>query len=62
MDEAAGDVAVRADPDDPEALAAAIEDALARREELVGPGLEHARPFTWHAAGEAMLAAYAEAL
>ena len=62
IDEAAGGVAVRADPDDPEALAAAIEDALARRDALVEPGLEHARPFTWRAAGEAMLAGYAEAL
>ena len=61
IDEAAGGAAVRADPDDPEALAAAIEEALGRREELVALGLEHARPFTWRAAGEAMLAGYASA-
>src|SRR5918992_3922870 len=58
MDEAAGHAAVRADPESPEALAAAIEDALARREALVPPGLEHARGFTWEAAGETFLSGY----
>ena len=58
MDEAAGHAAVRADPESPEALAAAIEDALARREALVPPGLEHARRFTWQAAGEIFLSGY----
>ena len=43
MDEASGDAAVRADPDDPAAIAAAIEEALARRDELVPAGLAHAR-------------------
>ena len=61
MDEAAGAAAVRADPDDPAAIAAAIREAVARRDELVPLGLEHASRFTWRAAGEALLAGYEEA-
>jgi len=61
MDEAAGGAAVRADPDDPAAIAAAIRDAQARREELVPRGLEHAGRFTWRAAGERFLAGYEDA-
>ena len=61
MDEAAGDAAVRADPDDPAAIAAAIRDAQARREELVPRGLRHAQRFTWRSAGEVFLAGYEEA-
>jgi glycosyltransferase involved in cell wall biosynthesis len=60
MDEASGDVAVRASPDDPEAIAAAIEDAAARREELSARGVEHASRFTWRATGEAFLRGYEE--
>jgi len=61
LDEAAGDAAVRADPEDPAAIAAAIDDAVARREELVPRGLAHAQRFTWPAAGESFLAGYEEA-
>ena len=61
MDEAAGDAAVRADPDDAAAIAAAIGEAHERREELVAKGLAHARRFTWRAAGETFLAGYEEA-
>ncbi|HUH14862.1 MAG TPA: glycosyltransferase family 1 protein [Gaiellaceae bacterium] len=61
LDEAAGDAAVRADPEDPAAIAAAIDDAVARREELVPLGLAHARRFTWREAGESFLAGYEEA-
>ncbi|MBA2332559.1 MAG: glycosyltransferase family 4 protein [Actinobacteria bacterium] len=61
MDEAAGNAAVRADPDDPAAIAAAIEEALERREELVELGLRHAARFSWVAAGQTFLAAYEEA-
>jgi len=53
LDEAAGDVAVRADPDDPDAIATAIEQA--GRDDR---GLEHARRFTWLANGQAHLAAW----
>ena len=58
MDEACGDSAVRADPEDPDAIAAAIGSALDRRDELVPKGLEHARSFTWRANGLAHLAAW----
>jgi glycosyltransferase involved in cell wall biosynthesis len=58
MDEAAGDVALRAPADDPEAIAAAIEEAAARRDDLASRGVAHAAPFTWRAAGEAFLRGY----
>jgi glycosyltransferase involved in cell wall biosynthesis len=52
MDEAAGTAAVRADPDSPQAIAAAIQEAIARREELSAAGLEHVRRFSWRRVGE----------
>ena len=52
MDEACGDAAVRADPESPEAFAAAIRDALGRRDELRAKGLAHARGFSWGKTGE----------
>ena len=58
LDEASGDVAVRADPDDPEAIAHAVELAETRRDELVPRGLEHARAFTWEANARAHLEAW----
>jgi glycosyltransferase involved in cell wall biosynthesis len=58
LDEAAGDAAVRVDPEDPADIARGIGEARARREELVPAGLEHARRFTWRATGEALLAGY----
>ena len=61
MDEAAGDAAVRADPDDPAAIAAAIEESHARRDELVPLGIARAGRFTWRAAGETFLSGYEEA-
>jgi alpha-1,3-rhamnosyl/mannosyltransferase len=61
LDEASGDAAVRADPDDPAAIAAAIERAQAERERLVAAGLEHASGFSWRAVGEIFLRAYEEA-
>jgi glycosyltransferase involved in cell wall biosynthesis len=61
MDEASGDVAVRADPDDPAAIARSIETAIAERARLAPLGIAHAARFTWRAAGEAMLAGYEEA-
>ena len=62
MDEASGDVAVRADPESPEAIAAAIRAALSSGRDVVARGIEHARGFTWKATGAAFLAGYAEAL
>jgi glycosyltransferase involved in cell wall biosynthesis len=61
LDEASGDAAVRADPEDPSALAAGIERALTDTEQLARAGLEHARRFTWRAAGETFLRGYQEA-
>jgi alpha-1,3-rhamnosyl/mannosyltransferase len=58
LDEAAGDAAVRVDPEDARAIAAGIEEARERREELVPRGLAHAARFTWRATGEALLAGY----
>jgi glycosyltransferase involved in cell wall biosynthesis len=60
MDEASGAAALRADPDDAWAIASALESAIARRDELVQPGLAHASRFTWRATGEAMLRGYEE--
>ena len=57
----AGDAALRADPDDPEAIAAAI-GALARRDGSRRAGPPHAARFTWRAAGEAILLGYEEAV
>jgi glycosyltransferase involved in cell wall biosynthesis len=55
MDEACGDAAVRADPDDPEAIARAIEQAVRDRDELLSRGLDHARAFTWERVGRTFL-------
>jgi glycosyltransferase involved in cell wall biosynthesis len=61
LDETAGDVAVRVDPEDVDAVVAGIERAVAERGELVPRGLEHARRFTWLANGKAHLAAWESA-
>lgn len=49
MDEAAGDVAFRADPDSSAEIAAAIERALRASGDVIGRGLDHAGTFTWEA-------------
>jgi glycosyltransferase involved in cell wall biosynthesis len=61
LDEASGSAAVRADPEDPAALAAGIERAIAERERLAAAGLEHVRRFSWRAVGEIFLRGYEEA-
>jgi glycosyltransferase involved in cell wall biosynthesis len=61
LDEASGDVALRADPDRPDEWAAAIAQALAEREELVRRGLEWASRFTWQRTGRIVLDALVEA-
>ena len=58
MDEAAGDAAVRADPESPQAIAAAIREALARRDELRALGLEHVRDSRGARVGEVFLEGY----
>ncbi len=61
MDEAAGDAALRADPEDAQAFAAAIEAAFADPAPLVERGLAHAARFSWLDTGKAFLAGYAGA-
>jgi glycosyltransferase involved in cell wall biosynthesis len=58
LDEACGDAAVRADPEDAKALAAAIREALERRDELRAKGLAHAAGFSWQRTGERFLEGY----
>jgi glycosyltransferase involved in cell wall biosynthesis len=58
LDEAAGDAAVRADPESPQAIADGIRQAVARRDELRGLGLAHASGFSWRRAGEVFLEGY----
>lgn len=61
LDEAAGEAAVRADPDDVDAIVKAIERARDERDRLVPVALEHARRFTWIENGRAHLAAWESA-
>jgi len=61
LDEASGEAALRAEPEDPAAIAAAVERALGDRERLSAAGLEHAKRFTWRAVGEIFLRGYEEA-
>jgi alpha-1,3-rhamnosyl/mannosyltransferase len=58
MDEAAGDATVRADPESPQAIAAAIREAIARRVELREKGLAHAARFSWRRVGEIFIEGY----
>ncbi len=59
--ETAGGAAVLVDPLEPAAIAAGIEDAVARRDELRALGLERARGFTWERAAALTAEAYREA-
>jgi len=53
LPEVVGDAGVLFDPHDPEAIAAGIEEALERAEELMPRGLAHASRFTWDATARA---------
>jgi len=59
--ETAGGAAVLVDPLDPAAIAAGLEEAGTRREELRALGLERARGFTWERAAALTAEAYREA-
>jgi glycosyltransferase involved in cell wall biosynthesis len=59
--ELADGAAVLVDPLDVDAIAAGIQDAVARREELRVAGLERAKGFTWEAAAKATAEVYREA-
>jgi glycosyltransferase involved in cell wall biosynthesis len=61
LDEASGQAALRADPEDPAAFAAAIGRAVAERDRLAALGLELARSFSWRSVGEVFLRGYEEA-
>jgi glycosyltransferase involved in cell wall biosynthesis len=58
MEETAGGAAVLVDPRDPASIAAGIEEALGRREELRLLGIERARSFSWDAAARATVGVY----
>jgi glycosyltransferase involved in cell wall biosynthesis len=60
LDEACGDAAVRVDAADPASIAAGIREAVARRDELVPRGLEHARRFSWERTGATIVSALEE--
>jgi glycosyltransferase involved in cell wall biosynthesis len=60
-EEVAGGAAVLVDPLDPAAIAAGIEEAVARRDEIVPAGLERARAFRWEAIARRTGQVYREA-
>ena len=60
-EEVAGGAAVLVDPLDPAAIAAGIEEAVARRDELRALGLERARAFSWDESARRTLDVYREA-
>jgi glycosyltransferase involved in cell wall biosynthesis len=61
-EEVAGGAAVLVDPLDPSSIAAGLEEAAGRRDELTRLGLERARAFSWREAAAATVAVYREAL
>ena len=61
LDEASGAAALRADPEDPAAFAAAIDRAVADRDRLAALGRKHASTFSWRSVGETFLRGYQEA-
>jgi glycosyltransferase involved in cell wall biosynthesis len=60
--ELANGAAVLVDPLDVEAIAAGIQEAVARREELRAAGLRRAQGYTWEAAAKATAYVYREAV
>jgi len=60
-EETAGGAAVLVNPLDPSSIAAGIEEAGRRRDELVRLGLERARAFSWEDAARATVDVYREA-
>jgi alpha-1,3-rhamnosyl/mannosyltransferase len=61
MEEVANGAAELVDPTDSESIAAGIERALARRDELRAAGLARARDFSWEATAAATVDAYRKA-
>jgi glycosyltransferase involved in cell wall biosynthesis len=60
-EEIAGGAAVLVDPHDPAAIAAGLEEAVARRDELRARGLERARAFSWDEVARRTVDVYREA-
>ena len=58
LDEASGNAALRADPEDAAGFASAIVQARGERERLAALGLEHVRGFSWRAVGDVFLRGY----
>jgi glycosyltransferase involved in cell wall biosynthesis len=61
LDEASGEAALRADPESADAIARAIEQALAEADDLVSRGHLQASGFTPRVAGETILQGYEQA-
>jgi glycosyltransferase involved in cell wall biosynthesis len=61
LEEVSGDAAVLVDPLDPDAIAAGLNEALDRREDLRERGLERARAFDWHDVARETVTVYREA-
>ncbi len=59
-EEVAGGAAVLVDPLDPEAIAAGMLDAVARRDELRARGLDRAKVYTWAGVADAAVTAWRE--
>jgi glycosyltransferase involved in cell wall biosynthesis len=62
MEEVAGGAAELVDPREVESIAAGIERALARRDELRAAGLVRAQAFTWESSADATVQAYRKAV
>jgi glycosyltransferase involved in cell wall biosynthesis len=61
MDEVAGGAAVLVDPHDVSSIAAGIEEAIARRDELRIAGLRRASAYSWGASARLLVQAYEDA-
>ena len=60
-EEVAGGAAVLVDAEDPASIAAGIEEAIARREELRAAGVRRARDYSWDESARKLVAAYEDA-
>ncbi len=60
-DEVAGGAAVLVDPHDVSSIAAGIEQAIARRDELRAAGLRRASAYSWDASARLLVQAYEDA-
>ena len=58
--EVAGDAAVLVDPLEPESIAAGLQEAIGRRDELRERGLARASDYTWDGVAAAAVAAWEE--